>query len=231
MGKLELSGRLLAIAAFVGPGERVADVGTDHGYIPVWLAQRGYSGLVATDLRQGPLDRAKASAALYGVTEQITFQCTDGLSGIDGDCVDTVIVAGMGGETICHILGAAPWTRQGKKLILQPMSKPEILVAWLGEQGYALTAADLAAENGKLYCIYCAQGGSASPVSLGDSYLPPVLLQCGSPLLEAYIDEKIDKLERAVRGLAAGRRPQDQARLQILREALAQCKARKERYI
>ena len=136
---MELTPRLGAIAQQVPLGARLADVGTDHGYLPVWLLLNGrIKGAVAADLRKGPLERARETAQLYGQSVAISFRLCDGLTDIISDEVDTVVIAGMGGETIIDILKAAPWTRQEKLLLLQPMTGIPNLRRWLQNNGYAI---------------------------------------------------------------------------------------------
>ena len=108
---MELSPRLQAIAEQVPQGAHLADVGTDHGYLPVWLLRDGrINSAIAADLREGPLNRARETARRFNVEEQISFRLCDGLSAIRPEETDTVTIAGMGGETIISILEAAPWT-------------------------------------------------------------------------------------------------------------------------
>ena len=119
---MELSPRLRSVAGLVPPGARFADVGTDHAYLPVWLLQQGIiEHALVSDLRPGPLDRARSTAARYGLAERMEFRLCDGLSGIAPAEADTIAIAGMGGETIAAILAAAPWVReQGCLLLLRP---------------------------------------------------------------------------------------------------------------
>lgn len=134
---MELSPRLQAIARQVPQGARLADVGTDHGYLPVWLLLNGRIGYaIAADLRKGPLDRAKGTAQRFEQTDGISFRLCDGLTGIHEEEVDAVAIAGMGGETIAAILEAASWTKKGKLLLLQPMTGAPKLRRWL--QGLSL---------------------------------------------------------------------------------------------
>ena len=110
------------MAAQVPQGARLADVGTDHAYLPVWLLLAGrIVGAVATDVNQGPLQRGQETAQRYGVAHRMDFRRCDGLAALSPGEVDTVVIAGMGGDLMVHILSAAPWTRD-VKLILQPMS-------------------------------------------------------------------------------------------------------------
>ena len=115
MNKLELSPRLAAIAALVPQGARLADVGTDHAYLPVrLLLDGGIASAVATDVNEGPLQRGRETAERYGV-RTILFRRCDGLADVRADEVDTVVIAGMGGDLIARILAAAPWTKQAQK--------------------------------------------------------------------------------------------------------------------
>ena len=127
MKPLDLTPRLAAVAAQVPPGARLADVGTDHAYLPVWLLLAGrIVGAVATDVNQGPLQRGQETAQRYGVAHRMDFRRCDGLAALSPGEVDAVVIAGMGGDLMVHILSAAPWTRD-VKLILQPMSTQEVL--------------------------------------------------------------------------------------------------------
>ena len=112
MGKhLELTPRLRQIAAWVRQGAHLADVGTDHAYLPVWLTLQGrVASAIASDLRRGPLDRAQETGRRYGVGDRITFRLGNGLAAVAPEECDTIVIAGMGGENIAQILAGAPWT-------------------------------------------------------------------------------------------------------------------------
>ena len=127
--RIELSPRLRLAADLVPEGARLADVGTDHAYLPACLLMEGkIPSAIAADLREGPLSRARETAAEYGCGDRMAFRLCDGLSGIRPEKTDAVVIAGMGGETIAQILEAAPWVRTRKiPLVLQPMSSiPEL---------------------------------------------------------------------------------------------------------
>lgn len=136
MRALELPPRLRLIAGWVPEGAYLADVGTDHAYLPNWLRLRGtIRRAVASDLRPGPLERAKATGKLYG-TDHIEYRLCSGLSGIRPTEVDTIVIAGMGGETILSILKDAPWTSDGQHtLLLQPQTHEELVRQYLAENG------------------------------------------------------------------------------------------------
>ena len=160
MRALELPPRLRLIAGWVPEGAYLADVGTDHGYLPTWLRLQGkIQGAVASDLRPGPLERAKVTGLLYG-TDNIEYRLCNGLAGIRPSEVDTVTIAGMGGETILSILKAAPWTADGQHtLLLQPQSHEEMVRQYLAENGFAITREALVRDRGTLYTVMEAKAG------------------------------------------------------------------------
>ncbi|MCL2045797.1 MAG: class I SAM-dependent methyltransferase [Oscillospiraceae bacterium] len=153
--KLKLSKRLAAVANFIPIGAAIVDIGTDHGYLPVYLAQNELtSRIIATDISKNSLNSAIESAKKYEVSDKITFLVADGLHGIEPNDVDTIVLAGMGGETIKDILAAAPWTREkDKRLIIQAQSKLDILCPWLDNFTYIIHDATLVKERNKLYTI------------------------------------------------------------------------------
>ena len=112
--KLPISDRLLACCNFVSPGERVADIGCDHGYLAIHLLQTGKAqSVIASDINEGPLQSAIRNAEKYGVRNKIEFYLSDGARKIPRD-FDTMVCAGMGADTIISILEAAPWLRDVK---------------------------------------------------------------------------------------------------------------------
>ena len=149
---MELSPRLRAVADWVPVGARLADVGTDHGLLPVWLLKQGrISAAVAADLRAGPLAAARRTARRFGVSDRVSFRLCDGLRGIAPEEADTVTIAGMGGETIVKILAAAPWTRAGDTLLLlQPQSAFPELRGWLAGHGYRISREKIVREGFRL---------------------------------------------------------------------------------
>ena len=163
-----MSNRLELIASLVKDGVGVADVGTDHAYIPIMLRKSGYKGnVIAGDINECPLEKARISLENAGLSDSVELVLCDGLSGIDSSKVDTVIVAGMGGDTITGILDRGlydmpEWaSRSDYKLILQPVTKPEILRFWLVNNGFIITSEMQTEENGMLYQIICAQPGES----------------------------------------------------------------------
>ena len=163
-----MSNRLELIASLAKNGVGVADVGTDHAYIPIIMRKSGYKGnIIAGDINECPLEKARISLENAGLSDSVELVLCDGLSGIDSSKVDTVIVAGMGGDTITGILDRGlydmpEWaSRSDYKLILQPVTKPEILRFWLVNNGFIITSEMQTEENGMLYQIICAQPGES----------------------------------------------------------------------
>lgn len=199
-----LQPRLRAIADLVPPGSRLADIGTDHGYIPIDLLLDGrITAAIATDIGELPLDHARRTAKRCGLAEGIDFRLGDGLGPLAPGEADVIVIAGMGGDSIADILAASPWAREGPLLLLQPMSKAEVLRAFLPENGYRVEAERLAADKGKLYPILTVQGGAMAPAAAAEAW-GGFLLQ-RDPLWGLYLEDRLLRLRRAVSGLAKAR--------------------------
>lgn len=223
---MELSPRLMSIARKVPKGARLVDVGTDHGRLPVWLLLRGQiSSAIAADLRKGPLDRARETARQYGQTARISFRLCDGLAGIKADEVDTIAIAGMGGETIAAILAEAPWTRQGKRLLLQPMTGAPKLRQWLQLYGYAILHEEIAREGDKLYSIWTVEGGAMPPLSPAEQWAG---VNRPSPLRLDYLRQVEGKVQKSLRGQQASQAPDEEAMSRLSRVLAGLQEMRKE---
>lgn len=200
---IKLSKRLNAIASFIPEGARVIDVGTDHGYIPVWLAQKGTAvNIFASDLRPGPLDSARRTASEYGVTDKVEFILTDGLNGMADRNIDTVVIAGMGGETIMTILSAAPWVIEGEMhLVVQPQSKIPELLRWFDNNGIYVHDSILVEDECHIYMVLNAKVGKKRSHFVAEGYIPRRLVDRRDPLLYKYLVELSGKLKKKVLGL------------------------------
>ena len=227
--KLELTPRLRLLADWVTSGDRIADVGTDHAYLPVWLLLNGkVSRAIASDLRRGPLERAKLTGAKYGVVESIDFRLCDGLSSVCSEEVDTVIIAGMGGETISSILDSAPWTADGRHtLLLQPMTRAEDLRAFLAEYGYRICREQLVLDRGTIYPVMSVTAGEMM-LSLGQLHGGAALTR--DPLEGRYLTEKILRLQGAVAGLNHSGAPADCIKADRLRDIITALLEMKEEW-
>lgn len=206
-----LSPRLQAVAELVPSGARLADVGTDHGRLPVWLVQQGRIGrAVASDLRSGPLSRAVALAERWKVSDRISFRLCDGLSRIGPEEADTVTITGMGGETIAAILNAAPWTGEGgHRYILQAMSGMDGLRRYLSEKGFLIRREVAVDEGDTLYVILLAEPGAEKPLSEGEIWVGRQEAWVDSGLRERYLEQESRRLLRAIAGLERSLRPED----------------------
>ena len=152
-----LDGRLMSAVGYVRGGV-VADVGTDHAYLPVYLVATGRAdSAVASDINRGPIENAKETVRKYGLENKITTLIADGLDGIEPYHPSDVIIFGMGGELIATIVDRAKWTREGIRLILQPMTKPEVLRDYLGEVGFRIVDEMLSEADGRVYQTLCAE--------------------------------------------------------------------------
>ena len=204
MKKIELTPRLQAVASFVPEGARLADIGTDHAYLPVSLLLDGkIPSAIAADLRKGPLDRARMTAQEYGCTEQVSFRLCDGLAEIKSYETDVISIAGMGGETIAEILGAAKWVnRNGVPAILQPMSSQPELRRWLWQNGYRIQEEKLVREGDTLYVILLVQAGECTPLAPAEEWAGRQWQCMDAPLRGAYLDMLLEKINWALSGMA-----------------------------
>lgn len=215
---MELTPRLQLLADWVPQDTRLADVGTDHAYLPVWLRLQGrVPYAIASDLRNGPLERAKETGRIYGV-DNIDYRLCNGLVGIGADEVDTIAIAGMGGETIASILSAAPWTCSTRyTLLLQPMTHAELLRRFLMENGYCILREALVYDRGTIYPVIKASAGSMQ-LSAGQIYGGSDLLR--DPLGNQYLIERIIRLHIAIAGLNRSTKPEDIVKADTLRDTI-----------
>lgn len=151
----KLSKRLQAVARFVTCGSLVADIGTDHGYLPVYLVQSGRCpGALAMDIRQGPLQRAREHIAANGLEALIKTRLSDGLEQLGADEAQSVVIAGMGGLTITGILGAAgELLSHIRELVLEPQSDIGKVRKFLRLHGMYTDMEELVLEDGKFYPV------------------------------------------------------------------------------
>lgn len=202
--QIALSPRLRMAASLVPPGARLADIGTDHGYLPAALILEGaIPSAIAADLRPGPLARARETAVRYGLEDRLSLRLCDGLSGIGPEEADAVVIAGMGGETIAAILEAAPWVRERNiPVIVQPMSSMPDLRAWLGRNGYCIETEKLCREGETLYTALAVRAGRMERMS-------PAQLWAGEnrpdPLRGLWLDYWLNRTRRALDGLSQAR--------------------------
>lgn len=157
---MNLSKRLSAVAAMVTKGNIAADIGTDHGYMAIYLVEQGISpSTFAMDINKGPLERAKEHIKEAGLEEKITLIQSDGMKGLEGRKADTAVVAGMGGMLICKILEESPVLSELKELILSPHSDVDKVRSCIMEKGFVITKEQMVEDYGKFYNIIKAEKG------------------------------------------------------------------------
>ncbi len=207
-----LDPRLSAAAAFVRRGAYLADIGTDHAYLPLHLLRQGViSRAVAADIGAGPLAHARAHVAAAGYAGAVTLLQTDGLCGLETYGITDIAICGMGGELIARILGDAPWVKDpAVRLILQPMTRPAALRYFLAENGFVIEKETVCRAAGRVYSCLCA-------VYTGTPYaLSPAVAEVGEPTLVTeeegamfgeLLARKIHALQKSTAAAAAAGRP------------------------
>ena len=219
---LPLSKRLLVCAGLVVPGDRVADIGCDHGYLGIHLLQSGIArSVIASDVNEGPLQSAMRNAQKYGVQENMTFYLSDGVRNIPRD-FDTLVCAGMGADTMVSILEAAPWLQDARyRLILQCQSKTPMLRQYLSDHGWRITEESVLRDGRFLYTVMEVVYQPDYPrLTVGEYYFPPALLENPALELPEYYGRLLFSLRRAVTNRGEKADPQMAAALAEL-ETLA----------
>lgn len=200
---LPLSQRLLACCDLIIPGDRVADIGCDHGYLGIHLLQKGIaSSVIAADINEQPLQSAIRNAGKYGVRDKMTFYLSDGVKNIPPD-FDSMVCAGMGADTMISILESAPWLKNEKyRLILQCQSRRPELRKYLYKNGYCIRSETLAKDGKFIYPITEVVYSPVPVLTPGGYHITPALLESNSPLLPDFYKRVVSGLQTTVEGLA-----------------------------
>ena len=206
---INLSNRLRKLASYVPTGSVMADFGTDHGYLPVYLVSQGIcTRAVAADINKGPLESARANVEQYQVSGKIDLRLGNGLQRVQPGEVDTIVIAGMGGGTIRDILQASPETAvHARRLILQPMADEAELRNYLINHGWSLVDEELLLEDNRLYLILVAERGREEIEEPLLFEIGPRLLEKKHPLLPIYLQRLQQKYQRILEGLAKSSQP------------------------
>lgn len=200
---IPLSNRLKACCAMIAQGDRVVDVGCDHGYLSIHLLRENIaSSVIAADINEGPLQSAIRNAQKFGVKDRMTFYLSDGVKTIPRE-FDTLVCAGMGADTMISILEAAPWLKDKKyRLILQCQSRRPELRKYLYEQGYSICRETLAKDGRFIYPVTEVVYSPARPLTPAQYHITPALLASGSQLLPAFYQMICNGLAKSVEGLS-----------------------------
>ncbi|MEY8337083.1 class I SAM-dependent methyltransferase [Lachnospiraceae bacterium 62-35] len=238
---MHLSERLRMVASFVPEGSRLIDVGTDHGYLPIYLAKQRIIGEgLAVDVRPGPLERAVEHIREYGLETRINTRLSDGLKEIKEEDGDVVVMAGMGGGLVIRIMeeGRHMWPSV-RHWILSPQSDLHRVRGYLREQGFAVEREDMLLEDGKYYTVmkaggwgkrqgYIKNGKKDRGKRMLYDYYGEELLRKKSPVLFRYLEKEHKEKEAILKKLrksgasgerAAGRVEELIKELELIKEA------------
>lgn len=200
IARVRLSPRLQMVADMVRKGVRVADIGTDHAYIPVYLLQNGIcTEAVAVDLREKPLANARATVQAFELENTINLRLSDGLDSIESGEAADIVLAGMGGDLITDIIGRANWLYdKSKQLIIQPMTHAETVREFLCRRGFRILFENACMEGGKCYLALCARYDDGKPDSchsLSYYHLGELPL-CGNAAAAEYLNRLYKRLKK-----------------------------------
>lgn len=206
MSDIKLSKRLSTAASYVRSGAFVADIGTDHAYLPIYLVSSGIvSGALASDVNEGPIQKAKENIAKYGLCDKINTEIANGLDGIEKYAPTDIMICGMGGELIAKILEASSYVKNsGIRLILQPMTSVYELREYLAN-GFSTIAENVACEDGKIYQILCVQyDGKEHSYTKAELELGKLNIEKPSKEFLELVNLVISKKRKRFLGLSAG---------------------------
>ena len=189
-------------ADFVRQNARLADIGTDHAYLPLWLCLNGTCpSAVAADINPEPLARGQAAIKAFNAEKLVSAQLSDGLENIAENEADDFVLAGMGGELIANILDNCSYAKNSDKhFILQPMTKSEALIKYLFDNGFEILKQDCCIAGGKCYTVllahYCGKKHEYTETELYCAKLQPI----ENTTHRLFIEKHIARLEKQAKG-------------------------------
>ncbi len=200
----KLSERLLSLARMVPAGSKVADIGTDHAFLPCYLVkQKIVSYAVGIDVNEGPFQIARQTVNDQNLSSLIDIRLGNGLLPLKAGEVDVVVIAGMGGSTMREILAQSPEIVRGlRKIIVQPMIGAEAIRFWLHEQGWVIIQEELIYEDKRVFQIIGAERGKEQDLNLMEACYGPLLIKQRHPLLKEIIAKDIKGLQEILDQLA-----------------------------
>lgn len=229
---MELSKRLQAVADFVSDGLTVADVGTDHGYIPIYLIKTGKSSKVlAMDINEGPLSRAREHIAAHGLEHVIDLRQSDGVKKLNAGEYDCVVIAGMGGALTVKILeeGAAVF-RKLKEFVLQPQSELAKVRKYLCDHAYSIVAENMVLEDGKFYPMMKVISGQGTTYNTIELCYGKRLLEQKHPVLKSFLKKEMALKEHILQNLSGETGTHIETRKEELQGELEDIKYALQRY-
>lgn len=198
-----LDARLRTVAELIGNYRRVADIGSDHAYLPVWLILQDKADFaVAVEIQTGPLEAANRTVGETALQESVSVRLGDGLAVLQPGEVETVVIAGMGGTAIRGILDRSPEIVQRlSRIVCQPMTGAAGLRRWLLENGWTIVAEELVRDEGRLYEVLAAEPGLSEPLSELLLEVGPLLWQQRHPFVAAQLDRLIGQYRNRVQSM------------------------------
>ena len=197
---MELSERLKFILENVEKTEVLADIGTDHGYIPIYAVKNNIvDKAIACDINKEPLDKAKLNCILENIDENVEFRLGNGLKVLDKEEVNVVIIAGMGGNLIRDILEEdIDKVKSLDYLVLQPAQNPEVLREYLYNNEYEVINEDLCYEENKYYELFKVRKKEGENTKLDSIYyeISPRFLMSKHPALKGYLEMKLENYNK-----------------------------------
>jgi len=210
---VELKGRLRLIYDMIPPCDTLCDIGTDHALVPAYaLLNKRCRRAIATDVRKGPLERAKQTLEAYRLQDAMELRLGDGLEPISAEEAYVIILAGMGGVLITELLDAhIGKARKAKRIILQPMHAQEVVRPFLWQNGFAVMEEALTQEGDKLYQVLAVSYDQEACALARKEPLYAVigegLVRNRDPLLEAWLGDRIRRQRKIVDGLRKAASP------------------------
>lgn len=201
---MQISRRLETVAGMITPGCILADVGTDHAYIPIYLAAGGnIQKAFAMDVNKGPLVKAVEHIKQYGLEGQIETRLSDGLEKLQPGEADSILIAGMGGPLTVRILQNGEQTAlAAKELILQPQSEIREVRRWLEEKGFQIVQEEMVEEDGKYYpMMKVMKASNVEKMSQAELRYGPLLIKRKHPVLKEFLLREYELNERILSAL------------------------------
>lgn len=200
---MKLSKRLELVASFVPKGSRIADIGTDHGYVPIYLAEKGICPkAIAADIKIGPLKRAEAHIRKHGLSDRIETRFSDGFHRLEPGEADTVIIAGMGGELMIHILedGQHMW-ESVREFILSPQSDLFQVRRYLEKNGFQIEDEEMVMDEGKYYTVMLVKRGNMQYETAAWYCYGKRLIEKKHPVLLSFLEKEERRISEILNNL------------------------------
>lgn len=194
-----LTPRLKMIASLVPPSNAVCDIGTDHGYVAIYLAKKGVAKkVIAADIKKGPLMQAEKNIALFDATDKVETRLSNGFSAIGQNEADTCIIAGMGGETIAQILENEKGCTH---YVLQMQTAHRHLREYLCKNGYIIEREEIAREGNKMYTALLVKKGEPYSLTEVEMEIGPRLIATTPPLFYDYVRYRLYEIESIIKSI------------------------------